>query len=150
MDPPLRQGAVGQVRVRERDGRQVLEKRFVDVVRRDVEVHALRALAGSDLPVPEVLDVTADAVVMTLLPGERLDDGSPDLRVERLRASASVLRRLHERRPPAGLAAAPDDAGVVRRYQEAGGPTLPLVVPPPVAPTFCRTGRASPAAPRRS
>jgi aminoglycoside phosphotransferase (APT) family kinase protein len=135
--PALRQGAVGQVRVLERDGTRVVEKRFVDRERLDVEVLALRALAGSDLPVPQVVEVRDETLVMSLLAGERLDAGSADLRVERLRASAGVLRRLHERPAPPGLPAAPDDAGIVRRYREAGGPPLPLVVPPAARTTFC-------------
>ncbi|MDF2509001.1 MAG: hypothetical protein K0Q52_2860, partial [Microbacterium sp.] len=31
---------------------------------------------------------------------------------------------------PAGLPAAPDDAEIIRRYREAGGPPLPLTIPP--------------------
>lgn len=133
----MRQGAVGQVRLVEHDGRTVVQKRFADPSRRDVEVLALRALAEQDLPVPELLAVGPDSVVMTVMPGARLDSGNADLRIERLRASAPVLRRLHARRPPAGLPPAPDDALVVERYRAADGPPLPLVIPPTGPPVFC-------------
>ena len=133
----MRQGAVGQVRVLERHGRRVVEKRFADPDRRDTEVLALRALAGQGLPVPEVLEVGTDAVVMSLMPGGRLDDGSADARLDRLRASAAWLRRLHAITPPPRLPRAPDDAAVVQRYRDAGEPPLPLVVPPAGRPAFC-------------
>ena len=134
----MRQGAAGHVRLVERDGRTVVEKRFRDPSRRHVEELALRAAADRGLPVPDVLAVTPDAVLMTLLAGERLDAGNADLRVERLRASTDLLRRLHASDPPTGLPPAPDDAAIVRRYRDRGGPPLPLAVPamsgPPV---FC-------------
>lgn len=136
-DGRVRQGAVGQVRLVERDGRSAVEKRFADPRRLEAEVLALRALAGGDLPVPRLLEVGGGVVVMTLLPGERLDAGGADLRVARLRASAAVLRRLHELPPPPGLPPAPDDAAIVRRYRAAGGPPLPLAVPPAAPPAFC-------------
>ena len=133
----MRQGAVGQVRVVERGGRPVVEKRFRDPAARATEVLALRALAGQGLPAPALLEVGAESVVMTLMPGERLDAGSADVRLDRLRASAPLLRRLHGLRPPPGLPAAPDDAVLIRRYGDAGGPPLPLVLPPPERPAFC-------------
>jgi aminoglycoside phosphotransferase len=133
----MRQGAVGQVRMTQQHGRTVVEKRFADPSRRAVEVLALRTLADQDLPVPELLEVGPESIVMTLMPGERLDSGDADLRLERLRNSAPVLRRLHARRPPAELPPGPDDALVIERYRAAGGPPLPLVIPPTGAPTFC-------------
>ncbi len=134
----MRQGAVGQVRVRQHRGRTVVEKRFADPSRREVEVLALRALADDlDVPVPELLEVGPESILMTLMQGERLDSGDADLRLERLRASAPVLRRLHARRPPAGLPPRPDDALIIERYRAAGGPPLPLVIPPSGPPTFC-------------
>lgn len=133
----MRQGAVGQVRVVEHDGRSAVEKRFGDPARLAVEVLALRALADQDLPVPELLAVGPASVVMTLMPGERLDSGDDDLRIARLRASGPLLRRLHGHRPPAGLPGRSDDALVVQRYRAAGGPRLPLVVPPAGPVTFC-------------
>ena len=114
----MRQGAVGHVELVERHGRTLVEKRFTDPVRRDTEVLALRALADQGLPVPELVEVSA-SILLTVMPGERLDDGSPDVRLERLRASAALLRRLHELPPPPGLPAAPDDALIVRRYRYA-------------------------------
>ncbi|SEQ79405.1 Phosphotransferase enzyme family protein [Microlunatus flavus] len=86
---------------------------------------------------PELLDERADSVLITLLPGERLDAGTADLRLRRLLASGPWLRRLHRRRPPTGLPAAPDDAGIVDRYRRTGGPPLPLAVPPPTPAVFC-------------
>jgi hypothetical protein len=115
----------------------VVEKRFADPSRGEVEVLALRALADQDLPVPELLEVGPESIVMTLMQGERLDSGDADLRLERLRTSAPVLRRLHARRPPAGLPSGPDDALIVDRYRAAGGPPLPLVIPTTGRPTFC-------------
>ena len=78
-----------------------------------------------------------ESILMTLMPGERLDSGSADLRLARLQASATWLRRLHERRPPAGLPPSPDDAAIIRRYRAAGGPPLPLVIPPAGPRVFC-------------
>ena len=131
------QGAVGQVRRVEWNGRSVVEKRFVDLDRRDVEVVALRALADQELPVPELLEVRADAILMTMMPGDRVDSDGSELRVQRLRASGSRLRRLHELPAPVGLPPAPDDASIVARYRDAGGPPLPLVVPPASPAVFC-------------
>ncbi|HEU5486105.1 MAG TPA: phosphotransferase [Microlunatus sp.] len=128
---------MGQVRVTEYRGRPAVEKRFTDRSRLEVEVLALAALAEHEVPVPVLLEVGTEAIVMTLMPGERLDSGSADLRLARLRASASWLRRLHERRPPPGLPPAPDDAMIIQRYRDAGGPSLPLVIPPAGPATFC-------------
>lgn len=133
----VRQGAVGHVELVERHGRTLVEKRFTDPLRRDTEVLALRALADRGLPVPELVEVSPASVLMTAMPGERLDDGSSDVRLERLRASATLLRRLHALSPPPGLPTAPDDALIVRRYRDAGGPALPLVVPPTRGLAFC-------------
>ncbi|SDS97110.1 Phosphotransferase enzyme family protein [Friedmanniella luteola] len=133
----MRQGAVGHVRSVERHGRFLVEKRFADPRRRDTEVLALRELLHQGLPVPELVEVGPEAVLMTLMPGERLDAGSADLRLDRLRASTTWLRRLHELRPPGRLPSAPDDALTARRYRDAGGPALPLVVPPAGRPAFC-------------
>ena len=136
-DDGVLQGAVGQVRQVQWRGRSVVEKRFADVYRRDVEVVALRALAGQDLPVPELLELRADSILMTLMPGERVDSDRSERQVQRLRASARWLRRLHEVPAPEGLPPAPDDAGIVARYRDAGGPALPLVIPPPTPAVFC-------------
>lgn len=131
------QGAVGSVRVLRRDGRLLVEKRMRDRTRHDTEVTALRALQGSGLPVPEIVSVEPGAILMTLLPGERLDAGTPDARVAALRTSASLLRRLHALPVPPGLPGAPDDALIVRRYRGAGGPPLPLAVPERQPAVFC-------------
>jgi len=133
----MHQGAVGHVQLVQRSGRSVVEKLFSDPSRRDVEVVALCALTDQGLPVPELLEVGTESIVMTLLPGERLDGGGADLRLDRLRASATLLRQLHELPPPHGLPPAPDDALIIRRYRDAGGPALPLVVPPVGRLTFC-------------
>ena len=133
----MRQGAVGQVRVVQHRGRPVVEKRFADPARQQAEVGALRALAGGPLPVPELLEEAPGAILMTLVAGERLDSGSADLRLARLRASAPLLRRLHAYPPPEGLPPRPDDLAVVRRYRAGDGPPLPLVVPPSGALAFC-------------
>lgn len=114
-----------------------MEKRFTDPYRQQVEVLALRAHADQDFPVPELVEVRAESILMTLMPGERLDSGSAQLRLDRLQASASLLSRLHGQQPPRGLPPAPDDALIIRRFQEAGGPRLPLVIPPAGPPTFC-------------
>jgi aminoglycoside phosphotransferase len=133
----VQQGAVGQVRVTEYGGRPAVEKRFTDRSRQEVEILALRVLAHQDLPVPELLEVGTESIFMTLMPGERLDSGNADLRLARLRASAIWLRRLHEQQPPRGLPPAPDDALIIHRYQNAGGPPLPLAIPSTGPPTFC-------------
>jgi aminoglycoside phosphotransferase len=133
----MRQGAVGIVRVVQHGGRVLVDKRFADSVRCETESCALRALAGCGLPVPELIEVGPESIRMTLVPGERLDAGTPDERLDLLRASAALLRRLHELPAPAGLPAGPDDADIARRYRDAGGPPLPLVVPPTARSTFC-------------
>lgn len=118
-------------------GRSVVEKRFADPFRQEVEVLALRALAEQDLPVPELIEVGSESILMSLMQGERLDSGSADLRLDRLRTSAALLRRLHARRPPRGLPPAPDDGMIVDRFRAAGGPRLPLVIPPAGPLAFC-------------
>lgn len=133
----MQQGAVGSVRRVERGGRTLVEKRMSDPTRHDTEVLALRALAHSDLPVPEVVDDEPGAILMTLMPGERLDSVDADARLAGLRDSARLLHRLHELDPPPGLPGAPDDALIIRRYREAGGPALPLSVPERGTPVFC-------------
>lgn len=134
----MRQGAAGHVSLVERDGLTLVAKRFHDPSRRHVEALALRAAAAGGLPVPRLVEVTADSVLLTVLPGERLDAGDVDLRIDRLRASTTLLRRLHALAPPTGLPPAPDDAAIVRRYRDRGGPPLPLVVPPASGPpVFC-------------
>lgn len=131
------QGAVGQVRLVERDGRTLVEKRMPDARRHDNEVRALQALHGSDLPIPELVSVEPGLILMTLMPGERLDAGTSDERLARLRSSAPVLRRVHEQTAPEGLAPAPDDESIVQRYRSAGGPPLPLTIPPSQGAVFC-------------
>jgi aminoglycoside phosphotransferase (APT) family kinase protein len=133
----VRQGAVGQVRLIERDGRRLVEKRMADPLRHDTEVRALRALAGSGLPVPEVVDAGPGSIVMTLMPGERLDSMDGEARLNGMRASAALLRRVHELPPPTGLPPAPDDARTMRRYHDAGGPPLPTAIPAGEQPTLC-------------
>lgn len=133
----MRQGAVGHVRLVERDGRTLVEKRLLDPRRHDTEALALRWLVGSALPVPALVEVTPGSILMTRMLGERLDEVHPDVRLDGLRASAALLRQLHEIEPPPGLPAAPDDAGIIRRYRDAGGPPLRLVIPPATPPVFC-------------
>jgi aminoglycoside phosphotransferase len=136
-DEGMQQGAVGSVRRVERGGRALVEKRMSDGARHDTEVLALRALAQSGLPVPQLVEEQPGAILMTLMPGERLDSVDADARLAGLRDSATLLRRLHELDPPPGLPGAPDDALIIRRYREAAGPALPLVVPPRGTPVFC-------------
>ena len=133
----MRQGAVGSVRLVKHHDRSFVEKRFTDRSRRDTEVLALRAVAEEDLPVPELVEIGSESIMMTLMPGERLDAGGADLRIDRLRTSAPLLRRLHELQPPRGLPIAPDDTSIARRYRDAGGPSLPLAIPPISRLTFC-------------
>ena len=133
----MREGAVGHVRLVERGGRAFVEKRMTDPVRHATEVLALRALAQSDLPVPELVDTQPGSILMSLMPGERLDGVEPEERLSGMRASVVLLRRLHQREPPRGLPPAPDDALIVQRYRNAGGPPLPLAIPPPARPAFC-------------
>ena len=131
------QGAVGQVRRVEWKGQSAVEKRFADAARHDVEVLALRALAEQGLPVPKLLLVRADSILMTLMPGDRVDSDSSERRVQRLRVSGSWLRRLHSLPAPPRLPPAPNDAGIIARYRDAGGPPLPLAVPPAHPAVFC-------------
>lgn len=133
----MRQGAVGSVRLLRRRGRALVEKRMSDPHRHDTEVAALRALQNSALPVPRLVAVEPGAILMTLMPGHRLDDMHPEARLDALRASARLLRTLHAIPPPAALPAAPDDEAIVRRYREAGGPSLPFSVPARGTVVFC-------------
>jgi aminoglycoside phosphotransferase len=121
----------------ERGGRPLVLKRIPDPARHDAEVSALSALAGGPLPVPELVEVKPGSILMTRMPGERLDELDADLRLSGLQASMTHLRTLHGMSAPVGLPGPPDDALVVRRYRAAGGPTLPLVVPPSRPPVFC-------------
>ncbi len=125
------------VRRVERDGRHLVEKRLTDPARHDNEVRALRALERADLPTPELVDERPGVIVMTEMPGERLDAQDPETRLARLRASGPLLRRLHEETPPKGLLPAPDDATIIARYRRAGGPPLPLRIPPASGLVFC-------------
>jgi aminoglycoside phosphotransferase (APT) family kinase protein len=131
------QGAVGHVRLIEHGGRTLVEKRMSDPARHDAEVLALSSLAQTDLPVPELVKVEPGSILMTFMPGERLDSMDPDTRLDRLRASTTLLRRLHEVPPPHGLPPAPDDALIIRRYRDAGGPPLPLTIPDAHDAVFC-------------
>jgi aminoglycoside phosphotransferase len=133
----MRQGAVGQVRLVQRNGHVLVEKRTDDASRHGAEVLALQALVGSGLPVPQFVEVGPGRILMTLMRGDRVDGAGVDERVDLLRASAALLRRLHQLKPPEGLPAAPDDALIIRRYRKAGGPRLPLVVPERSSPAFC-------------
>lgn len=133
----MRQGAVGEVRLVDREGRRLVEKRLRDPARHDTELRALRALEGSGLPVPQVIDAHPGMIVMTELPGTRLDDVDPESRLAGLRDSASLLRRLHSLETPTGLPPAPDDAEIVARYRAADGPHLPLSIPPSTGRVFC-------------
>ncbi|MFB4349266.1 phosphotransferase family protein [Microbacterium sp. CR_7] len=134
----MRQGAVGAVRLVERDGVRLVEKRMPDAERHRTEVRALQALSSVDgLPTPELVEDGPGAILMTEMPGIRLDDVAAETRLAGLSASASLLRRLHEVPPPAGLAPRPDDAVVVARYRASDAPPLPLVVPPSSGQVFC-------------
>lgn len=133
----MRQGAVGQVRSVVRDGRRLVEKRLSDPARHDNEVRALQALVGSGLPVPELVEEHPGTILMTELPGARLDDQDPVARREALRASAQLLRGLHEAEPPSRLLPPPDDAAIIRRYRAADAPPLPLVIPSASGLAFC-------------
>lgn len=133
----MRQGAVGAVRLVERGGRRLVEKRLADPARHDNELRALRGLVGSGLPVPEVVEERPGAILMTALPGTRLDDAPADARIAGLRSSAPLLRALHRLDPPDDLLPAPDDAMIIERYRAAGGPRLPLRIPPSSGVVFC-------------
>ncbi|WP_309069826.1 phosphotransferase [Microbacterium sp.] len=137
MTDEMRQGAVGHVRVLQRGGRTLVEKRMPDPLRHDVEVLALHALVDSGLPVPVPVEVRPGSILMTRLPGDRLDSGDLGERLALLRASASLMRRLHALPVPEGLPHAPDDEAIIRRYRAAGGPPLPLAVPPSSGTAFC-------------
>lgn len=121
----MRQGAVGAVRLVERGGRRLVEKRLADPARHDNELRALRGLVGSGLPVPEVVEERPGAILMTALPGTRLDDAAADARIAGLVSSAPLLRALHRLDPPDDLLPAPDDALIIERYRAAGAPPLP-------------------------
>lgn len=134
----MRQGAVGHVRLVERDGRTLVEKRMTDAARHDTEFLALTALADVNLPTPEIVEASPGSILMTRMPGDRLDSVGADERLAGLGASGGLLRRLHAVRPPDGLSNAPDDALIVRRYRDADGPALPFIVPPAELPSvFC-------------
>lgn len=124
------QGAVGHVRLVSRSSRQLVEKRMADPIRHDTEVFALRGLVGSGLPVPQLVEVAPGSILMTHVPGERLDRLDVQRQLDGLVASASLLRQLHQLPLPAGLPDAPDDELIIRRYRDAGGPPLPLRIPP--------------------
>ncbi|WP_144876800.1 phosphotransferase family protein [Microbacterium sp. 1.5R] len=134
----MRQGAVGAVRVIERDGVRLVEKRMPDAERHRTEVSALRALSlVDDLPTPQLVEDRPGEILMTAMPGTRLDEVDPEVRLAGLRASASLLRRLHEVPAPAGLAPRPDDAALIARYRAADAPPLPLAIPPAAGAVFC-------------
>jgi aminoglycoside phosphotransferase (APT) family kinase protein len=133
----MQQGAVGHVRLVERDGRTLVGKRMTDAARHATELLALTALTDVDLPTPAIVEASPGSILMTRMPGERLDSVSADERLAGLSASGDLLRRLHTVPPPDGLPNAPDDALIVRRYRDAGGPALPFVVPPAERPAFC-------------
>ncbi|NLP84021.1 aminoglycoside phosphotransferase family protein [Microbacterium sp. CFH 90308] len=134
----MRQGAVGHIRLVERAGQTLVEKRMTDAARHDTELLALTAVADVDLPTPTIVEASAGSILMTRVPGERLDSLNGDERLAGLSASGSLLRRLHTMVPPPdGLPTAPDDALIVRRYRDAGGPRLPFMTPPAEHPVFC-------------
>lgn len=133
----MRQGAVGAVRLVERGGRRLVEKRLADPARHQNELRALRGLVGSGLPVPEVVEERPGAILMTELPGARLDDADAEARLAGLGASAPLLRALHRLAAPDDLLPAPDDATIIERYRAADGPRLPLRIPPSSGVVFC-------------
>lgn len=133
----MRQGSVGHVRLVRHRGRRLVEKRITDPARHETEVRALRALAGSGLPVPDLVDVRPGSILMTVMPGVRLDEVGADERLRGLGDSAALLRRLHVLRPLPGLGTPPDDALIVQRYLDARGPSLPLTVPRSSGSAFC-------------
>lgn len=133
----MRQGAVGTVRLIRQESQTLVQKRMTDPVRHDTEVRALRALERSALPTPHLIKVQPGSILMSYLPGKRPDEHNADERLLALRESATLLRTLHDTIPPAGLPPAPDDAAIVRRYREAGGPRLPLVIPASSGSVFC-------------
>lgn len=119
-----------------RDGRRVVIKRMTDPARHDTEVLALRTLAGV-LPVPEVVAAESGAITMTWIPGTRLDHLPLDERLDRMRESGALLRRLHRVPAPAGLPGPADDAALVAQYARLGGPEIGVRVVPPSAEVFC-------------
>ncbi|WP_149084054.1 phosphotransferase family protein [Microbacterium sp. 1S1] len=133
----MRQGAVGAVRLVERGGQRLVEKRLSDPARHRNELRALRALAGSGLPVPEVIEERPGMILMTALPGSRLDDADADTRIATLRASAPLLRALHRLDAPDDLLPAPDDAAIIERYRTSDAPALPLTIPAASGSVFC-------------
>lgn len=132
----LKQGAVGHVSGALRDGRPVVVKRMADPSRHDTEVLALRALAGI-YPVPELLDVQPGAITMSWISGTRLDQMPVDERLERIRESGALLRRLHTIPAPAGLPGPPDDRAIVARYRALGGPEIGLRDVSSASTAFC-------------
>jgi aminoglycoside phosphotransferase (APT) family kinase protein len=110
---------------------------MTDPSRHETEVLALQALADADLPVPTIIAVRPASIVMTRMPGERLDTVERDVRLQGLRQSMALLHRLHELPAPQGLPSAPDDYLIVERYRAADGPPLPLNVPPSGGSAFC-------------
>ena len=110
---------------------------MADPTRHETEVGALRALAGSGLPVPELVEVAPGSILMTCLPGERLDRLDAQRQLNGLIASSRLLKQLHQMQLPAGLPDAPDNESIIRRYRDAGGPPLPLRIPPSHPPVFC-------------
>lgn len=110
---------------------------MTDPLRHETEVRALRAVAHSSLPVPELIEVRPGSILMSHLPGVRPDDLDRDARIRALRDSTSHLRTLHHTPPPSGLAPPPQDAAIIRQYHAAGGPSLPLTIPPSSGAVFC-------------
>lgn len=75
----MRQGAVGHVRLVERHGRTLVEKRMTDASRHDTEILALVTLTHSRLPVPEVAEARAGSILRSdRVPGT-VHDGADEL-----------------------------------------------------------------------
>jgi len=113
-------GADGQIRQRKWRGRSVIEKRFRSRFRQHVDVLCLRALADHQLPVPELLEVRANSILMSLVPSERQRQRQrqPATAAPAAPAGIGLVQRLHKHQTPVGLPRAPDDAAIIARYPE--------------------------------
>ena len=108
-------GADGHIRQRKWRGRSVIEKRFASRFRQHVDVLSRRAPVDHQPPVPELLEVRANSILMTLCQVSVSTATACDCSACRYRAGCSDCTSSRRR---LGSPRAPDDAAIIARYPE--------------------------------